>query len=97
MVTSRIEDVDLLIRDIESRMIEMQSLSHMMEILFEQVGPEYFKLNHFEPCEIFAIQKRLCEGLHTEFVCLASIVSEELGSSPIEEEQVTDRSSSLEC
>ena len=81
-----VSEINLVSWDIEARLRELHSFSHMSEILLEQVGREYFEEASFDVCEVFAIQKRLYEGLHGEHLHLIELLEEKaLVNSPVDD------------
>jgi hypothetical protein len=60
-------NLETLKRDINDRLLELNGLSHAMELLFSSCDPEIMKTNRFDSTLLFAIQKRLYNDLHDQF------------------------------
>ena len=59
--------LELLKKDINDRLLELNGFAHAMELLFQEVDGKQMDKNLFEPCLLFAIQKRLYRDLHNQF------------------------------
>ena len=59
--------LEILKKDINDRLIELNGFAHAMELLFFEVDGEQMKREMFEPSLMFAIQKRLYSDLHSQF------------------------------
>jgi hypothetical protein len=60
-------DQELLKRDINDRLLELNGLTHALELFFFECDLERMKKDRFEPGLLFAIQKRLYNDLHSQF------------------------------